>query len=80
MAKITAAAKTKPGTKQQQRVYFTDDTQVLDLPNLVDHQNRSFQWFVEEGLGELLAEISPIDDYTGAKLTLSFKDYHFEAP
>jgi DNA-directed RNA polymerase subunit beta len=80
MAKSTAAAKTKTGTKQQQRVYFTDDTQVLDLPNLVDHQNRSFQWFVEEGLGELLAEISPIDDYTGAKLTLSFKDYHFEEP
>ncbi len=62
------------------RVYFTNNDQVLDLPNLVDHQNRSFQWFVEEGLGELLAEISPIDDYTGAKLTLSFKDYHFEAP
>ena len=39
-----------------------------------------FQWFVEEGLGELLAEISPIDDYTGTKLSLRFKDYHFEDP
>ena len=47
---------------------------------MVNHQNRSFQWFVEEGLGELLAEISPIDDYTGGKLTLNFKGYHFEAP
>lgn len=62
------------------RTYFTKTDDVLDLPNLVDHQNRSFQWFVEEGLGELLAEISPIDDYTGAKLSLSFKDYRFEAP
>jgi DNA-directed RNA polymerase subunit beta len=60
------------------RVYFTDVADdALDLPNLVDHQNRSFQWFVEEGLGELLAEISPIDDYTGGKLSLRFKDYHF---
>jgi DNA-directed RNA polymerase subunit beta len=81
MAKSTTSSKTKTTIKKDnQRVYFTDDTQVLDLPNLVDHQNRSFQWFVEEGLGELLAEISPIDDYTGAKLTLSFKDYHFEEP
>src|SRR3990167_2638293 len=62
------------------RTYFSDDKNVLDLPNLVDHQNRSWQWFVQEGLGELLAEISPIEDYTGTKLTLAFKDYHFEEP
>ncbi len=62
------------------RTFFTQNDPVIDLPNLVDHQNRSFQWFVEEGLGELLAEISPIDDYTGNKLSLSFKDYHFEDP
>src|SRR5882757_3945324 len=60
--------------------YFTKHDDAIDLPNLVDHQNKSFQWFVEEGLGELLAEISPIDDYTGAKLSLSFKGYHFEDP
>jgi DNA-directed RNA polymerase subunit beta len=63
-----------------QRVYFTSTDDALDLPSLVDHQNKSFQWFVEEGLGELLAEISPIDDYTGGKLSLSFKDYHFGDP
>jgi DNA-directed RNA polymerase subunit beta len=62
------------------RTFFTNTDYVLDLPNLVDHQNRSFQWFIEEGLGELLAEISPIDDYTGTKLSLRFKDYRFEAP
>lgn len=64
----------------QQRKYFTQSNDILDPPNLVDHQNTSFQWFVEEGLGELLAEISPIDDYTGAKLSIRFKDYHFEDP
>lgn len=72
-------AKTAPATKNG-RVYFTKQDDVIDLPNLVDHQNKSFQWFVDEGLGELLAEISPIDDYTGGKLSLKFKDYHFEDP
>ncbi|GAC1386657.1 MAG: DNA-directed RNA polymerase subunit beta [Candidatus Saccharimonadales bacterium] len=73
MAKGTSA-------KQTKRTFFTKLDDALELPNLVDHQNRSFQWFVEEGLGELLAEISPIDDYTGAKLSLRFKDYRFEDP
>lgn len=50
------------------------------LPNLVDHQTSSFQWFVEEGLGELFSEISPIDDYTGTKLSIRFKGYRFEEP
>jgi DNA-directed RNA polymerase subunit beta len=63
-----------------QRVSFTSQDDAINIPNLVDHQNRSFQWFIEEGLGELLAEVSPIDDYTGGKLSLSFKDYHFGAP
>lgn len=62
------------------RTYFTQANDSIGLPNLVDHQNKSFQWFVDEGLGELLAEISPIDDYTGTKLSLSFKDYHFDDP
>jgi len=75
MAKTTV----KP-TARAKRVYFTKVDDVLDMPNLVDHQNKSFQWFVEEGLGELLAEVSPIDDYTGGKLSLTFKGYHFEEP
>ena len=62
------------------RVYYTAQDDAIDLSNLVDHQNKSFQWFVEEGLGELLAEISPVDDYTGTKLSLVFKDYHFDDP
>src|SRR5262245_46247796 len=75
MAKSTKNASTKSA-----RVFYTRQDDAIDLGNLVDHQNKSFQWFVEEGLGELLAEISPIDDYTGTKLSLVFKDYHFESP
>ncbi len=66
--------------KNIERVFFSKKESAINLPNLVDHQNKSFNWFVEEGLAELLAEISPIEDYTGAKLSLSFKDYHFEKP
>jgi DNA-directed RNA polymerase subunit beta len=62
------------------RTYFTNQDDIINPPNLVSHQNTSFQWFVDEGLGELLAEISPIDDYTGTKLSIAFKDYHFEDP
>jgi DNA-directed RNA polymerase subunit beta len=62
------------------RTYFTQSNDVLDPPNLVDHQSKSFQWFIDEGLGELLAEISPIDDYTSQKLSIRFKEYHFEDP
>src|ERR1700681_2135152 len=78
MAKNTKTS--KHGTVKGNRVYFADLDDAIDLPNLVDHQNKSFEWFVQEGLGELLAEISPIDDYTGGKLSLSFKDYHFGDP
>ncbi len=74
------AKSTKTDVTNGARVYFTQQDDAIQLDNLVDHQNKSFQWFVEEGLGELLAEISPIDDYTGTKLSLSFKDYHFEDP
>lgn len=77
MAKSTKLA---AATDDGARVYFTRQDDAIQLDNLVGHQNKSFQWFVEEGLGELLAEISPIDDYTGTKLSLRFKDYHFEDP
>ena len=72
MAKKTGVVQDK------KRVYYTKQDDVIERPNLVNHQNESFEWFVAEGLGELLAEISPIDDYTGQKLSIRFKDYHFE--
>jgi DNA-directed RNA polymerase subunit beta len=62
------------------RRYFTKIDEVLDVPDLISHQRESFDWFVREGLSELFEEISPIDDYTGTKLSISFKKYHFEEP
>ena len=77
MANTAKSTATKKGSK---RVYYTNVNDQIDLPNLVDHQNKSWDWLVQEGLGELLAEVSPIDDYTGTKLSLAFKDYRFEDP
>ena len=62
------------------RVFFTKDDTALALPNLIDHQRSSWQEFVETGLGEIFAELNPIDDYTGQKLALRFGKYAFEEP
>jgi DNA-directed RNA polymerase subunit beta len=67
-------------TKVAPRVFFTQDDTALPLPNLIAHQIDSYKWFVEEGLGEIFAEINPIEDYTGQKLELRFKDYRFVEP
>jgi DNA-directed RNA polymerase subunit beta len=53
---------------------------ILEVPNLIEVQLRSFRWFQEEGLKELLQEISPIEDFSGTKLELSFIDFEFRAP
>jgi DNA-directed RNA polymerase subunit beta len=50
------------------------------MPDLTIHQKQSWQDFVENGLSEVFAEINPIDDYTGQKLSLKFKEYHFKEP
>jgi len=67
-------------TGSTKRVYFTEDDTALELPNLIAHQLDSWKEFVATGLGEIFAEINPIEDYTGQKLELRFKDYHFEDP
>ncbi|MGH7930276.1 MAG: DNA-directed RNA polymerase subunit beta, partial [Candidatus Binatia bacterium] len=53
---------------------------ILEIPNLIQIQIDSYDWFVKEGLRELLDEINPIQDFTGARMEISFRDYHFEDP
>jgi DNA-directed RNA polymerase subunit beta len=62
------------------RVFFTKDDTALPIPNLIEHQRTSWQEFVETGLGEIFAELNPIDDYTGQKLALRFGKYEFHEP
>ena len=46
----------------------------LELPNLIEIQTKSYEWFLKEGLLEMFRDISPIDDFTG-NLSLEFVDY-----
>ena len=62
------------------RVFFTKDDTALPIPDLIQHQRSSWQDFVETGLGEIFAELNPIDDYTGQKLALRFGKYAFQDP
>src|SRR5690554_4116477 len=49
------------------------------MPNLIEIQQKSYQWFLEEGLREVFREISPIQDFTG-NLVLEFIDYSLGEP
>ncbi len=56
------------------RMSYSRIDEVLEMPNLIEVQKRSFQWFLEEGLREVFNDISPISDYTD-NLVLEFVDY-----
>src|SRR5450756_1841743 len=62
------------------RLSFAHTVNVMQIPNLIQVQRDSFKWFQEEGLKELFAEISPIQDFTGRNLELTFEDYRFDNP
>ena len=68
----------KPGSGE--RVFFTEGDQALPIPDLTAHQKDSWADFVKNGLREVFDELNPIDDYTGQKLSLRFKDYYFKDP
>jgi DNA-directed RNA polymerase subunit beta len=63
-----------------ERKYFSNAQELVQLPNLLESQHRSFKWFIDEGLDELFGEIGTIEDYTGTKLSLTFKKYSFDKP
>ena len=59
------------------RKTFAKIGDAIEIPNLIKVQKDSYDWFIEEGLGEVLKDISPIVDYTG-NLVLEFFDYYME--
>ncbi len=56
------------------RLSYSKIHEVLDMPNLIEVQKRSYQWFIEEGLKEVFHDISPITDHSG-HFCLEFFDY-----
>ncbi|MED3763522.1 DNA-directed RNA polymerase subunit beta [Ureibacillus sp. FSL K6-8385] len=63
----------------RQRRSFARIKEVLELPNLIEIQLSSYNWFLKEGLLELFKEISPIEDFTG-NLSLEFVDFSLGEP
>ncbi|HYN35532.1 MAG TPA: DNA-directed RNA polymerase subunit beta, partial [Actinomycetota bacterium] len=63
----------------RERRTFAKLEEVLPPPNLISVQRESFEWFLNEGLKETLADISPIEDFTG-NLALQFLSHGFEPP
>ncbi len=56
------------------RMSYSRQKEVLEMPNLIEVQKNSYQWFLDEGLREVLEDISPIEDFNG-KLSLEFVDF-----
>ncbi|WAA12385.1 DNA-directed RNA polymerase subunit beta [Fervidibacillus halotolerans] len=65
--------------RHRQRKSFARIKEVLELPNLIEIQTSSYQWFLDEGLREMFQDISPIEDFTG-NLSLEFVDYSLGEP
>ncbi|MDI9442257.1 MAG: DNA-directed RNA polymerase subunit beta [Bacillota bacterium] len=63
----------------RERRSFAKIHEILDMPNLIEIQHTSYQWFLNTGLKETFADISPIQDFTG-NLVLEFMDYGFGEP
>ncbi len=63
----------KVGTRE--RWSYSRIREVLDMPNLIEIQQNSYRWFLDEGLRDMFRDISPIQDFTG-NLVLEFIDYN----
>ena len=61
-------------TGKSMRMSYQRQKEVLEMPNLIEVQKDSYQWFLDEGLKEVFDDISPIADY-GGKLSLEFIDF-----
>ncbi len=63
----------------RERRSFSKLDKILEVPNLIDIQKKSYEWFLTDGIRETVADISPIEDYTGT-LAVEFGAHEFEPP
>ena len=62
---------------RNERMTFSKINEVIDMPNLIEIQKDSYEWFLNQGLKEVFADMSSITDYTG-NLVLDFIDYRLD--
>lgn len=65
--------------RHRKRRSYARISEILELPNLIEIQTKSYDWFLKEGLIEMFKDISPIEDFTG-NLSLEFVDYKLGEP
>ena len=63
-----------------ERIKFASAGAVSPLPDLIEIQKNSYNWFINEGLADLFEEISPITDFIGRDLELYLEDYYLDEP
>ena len=68
------------GGKLEKKYFKRFKKPLMDIPNLVDHQMKSYRWLLNEGIGDVLKEFSPIKDYADKKFELSFTGLEVGAP
>ncbi|MFP4514432.1 MAG: DNA-directed RNA polymerase subunit beta [Parcubacteria group bacterium] len=73
-----AENKTSVKTETSSRQFFTDFVEAIPMPELIEVQKDSYEWFLKEGLVELFDEISPVVDFSGRELELYFEDYYLD--
>lgn len=64
---------------KRERVNFGEIDEILEMPNLIEIQHESYDWFLNTGLREMFDDVSPIQDFTG-NLVLEFMEYKFGEP
>ena len=68
-------------TEKRPKKYFSRYKKpLIEFPNLIESQTKSYKWFVEEGLKEVFKEFSPIVDYSGKKFELEFNSFSLSEP
>src|SRR3989338_3882462 len=81
MAKSAVSAlPIKPTKELYGRYYFTKDQNYYEVPDLLEVQKKSYDWFLREGITELLDSISPIKDFSEEKAEMTFLSHSIEAP
>ncbi|NLL42095.1 MAG: DNA-directed RNA polymerase subunit beta [Firmicutes bacterium] len=65
--------------EKRERYGFGKIEEILEMPDLIEIQHKSYQWFLDHGLREMFDDVSPIQDFTG-NLVLEFMDYSFGEP
>ncbi len=66
--------------RKLERKYFTTTKNEIPLPDLIEIQKNSYEWFLKTGIKELFDEVSPMTDFTGRDLEVYLENYYFDEP